>query len=163
MKMKFLISLILFSVTLWLVCSNQSFLETGFNLQNHLALMMKFKTKTQSMLKNLYLSANHVEMDRKMRTHSQSKSRSQTQSSTHISSLGKMKNKYKRSTQKYIQYRYKNYQEIVDQLTDLANQYPDYLKVSTAQELYNLPNPGGYCNARTKEYLLIYLESAFII
>jgi hypothetical protein len=158
MKMKFLICIVVFSLTLWLISSNMSFLKSGFNLQNHLSMMMKFKSKTQSMLQNLYLSANHVEMERRVRTNSRSK----TQNSSHMSSLSKLKNKYKRSGQKYIQYRYKNYQEIVDQLMELANQYPDYLKVSTAQELYGLPNPGGYCNAKTKEYLLIYLGSVFI-
>lgn len=160
MKMKFLLLVIIFSLTFVLIFSNKSFLKTGFNLQNHLSMMMKFKTKTNSMLQNLYFSANHVEMTRrKLKSRNKTKTKIKTshkaQTSTHYSSLRRLENKYKASTQKYIQYRYKNYQEIVDQLMELAKKYPDYLKVTTAQELYKLPNPGGYCNLKNKEYHLI--------
>ena len=66
--------------------------------------------------------------------------------STHISSLSKeLLQKYKSNKEKYIQYRYKNYHEIEEELIILSRQFPDYLKLTTGQELYDLPYPGGYC------------------
>ncbi len=50
----------------------------------------------------------------------------------------------------YKQYRYLNYDEIVERMKELAKQYPDLIKLDTAQRLYGLPYPGGYCNLKNK-------------
>lgn len=129
--------------------------KTEFNLQNHLSMMMKFKTKTHNMLENLYLSANRVEMktfntkNSKAKT-SRKKRLSKTNLSSHFSSVREMSNLNKLNTKDYVQFRYKSYIEIVLALNELSKKYPDYLEVTTAQKLYNLPYPGGFCDINKK-------------
>jgi hypothetical protein len=126
--------------------------KTEFNLQNHLTMMMKFKTKTRNMLENLYLSANRVEMSKfnsKEKT-SRKKRFTKTNLSSHFSSVREMASLNKLNTKDYVQFRYKSYQEIVFALGELSKKYPDYLQVTTAQKLYKLPHPGGFCDSNKK-------------
>ncbi len=107
------------------------------------------------MLENLYMSANRVDMGLLNKFDRRSSTEKVYTSRTHFSSLSKRKMlKYnnKLKTQEYQQYRYKNYEEIEGELNELAQKYPDYLKVTTAQELYKLPYPGGFCDGTQKKY-----------
>jgi len=42
-------------------------------------------------------------------------------------------------------YEYRDYRNINKTMHDLVKQYPELVKLSTAQKDYNLPNPGGRC------------------
>jgi hypothetical protein len=136
-----------------------------FNLQSHLQSMMKFKAKTRTLLQNLYFSANKVDSQcaaenkgtmishrcGKRKTNSTIKATRKTKFRHSVRHFSTVSDQFVKSQNDYIQYRYKNYQEIVDELYALAKKYPDYLKVDTAQKLYNLPNPGGFCDANKKK------------
>ena len=51
----------------------------------------------------------------------------------------------------YKQYKYKRYEDIISRMKHLARKYPTFLKIETAQKLYGLPNPGGYCGKKKKK------------
>jgi hypothetical protein len=141
-----LVCLLVVCISLF-VTGNSSETKTEFNLQNHLTMMMRFKTKTHTMLENLYLSANRVEMKKSSVKRRASSRRKvvRTNTSSHFSSLKGMKKMMKLKNKDYVQFRYKTYGEIVKTLEELAKKYPAYLKLTTAQKLYKLPHPGGYC------------------
>jgi len=129
--------------------------KTEFNLKNHFAMMMQFKAQTKSLLNNLFDTANTHTTEVESTTEnniSYESSRTQfkvgrtlrnkilkSKSLTHSSNFKNVK------AALYIQYRYKRYSEIVEMLTKLSQEFPDYLKVDTAQKMYDLPHPGGYC------------------
>ena len=163
MKMKLIICLVIFFFIFVLIKSNTT--ESSFNLQNHLSMMMKFKSKTNIMLKSLYISANRVEKTKtktskkqnKQNTFtnkkpSQNKNKKQNKQAIHhfsnIKAIRKQVNLLRVAD--YQQYRYLSYEEIVNTLYDLQRKYPNYLKIDTAQNLYKLPHPGGYCHHKMK-------------
>jgi len=125
-------------------------------------MLMKMKTKTKTMLENLYLSANRVDLENFNKPHNKqgqttlinAKSPVKSQKSSHFS---KLHHKQILKPANYRQYRYLNYEEIVNKLKELSKKYPNYLKVTTAQKLYNLPYPGGFCDTNRKMYF-IYLS-----
>jgi hypothetical protein len=45
-------------------------------------------------------------------------------------------------------FKYLSYDEMISTLNELTKKHPKYLKLSTAQEIYGLPNPGGKCGAK---------------
>jgi hypothetical protein len=51
----------------------------------------------------------------------------------------------------YKQYKYIKYQDIISKMKKLAKKYPKFLKIDTAQNLYGLPYPGGYCGKKKKK------------
>ena len=116
-------------------------------------MMLKFKEKTNLMLNKLYKSANRFHLNSKKKNKTNFKrmvSRMQNQNlMQHFSSLDDLQVK-KKFDQQFVQYRYKNFNAIKTILYDLAKKYPDYLQVTTAQQLYGLPYPGGYCDLQTK-------------
>lgn len=134
--------------------------KTEFNLKNHFAMMMQFKSQTKNLLNNLYRTANTHTVGAKgleqiknkyLRTkykvsNNARRSMLKSKTLTHSSDITK-----KSTKSLYIQYRYKRYQEIVDMLHSLSKEFPDYLKIDTAQNRYNLPNPGGYCGPNKKK------------
>lgn len=170
---KYFAIFIIFSICL---CSeNASKSQSTFNMQNHLAMVMKMKAKTRSMLENLYLSANRVELKNfnnfektngesrslrskllrtKRKTNSKLHVHTHFHSSSHSAHFSEIKSSYmKKSNLKgedYRQFRYLNYDDVVRKLLELSGKYPDFLKINTAQKLYNLPHPGGYCNIEKK-------------
>jgi len=131
--------------------------KTEFNLKNHFSMMMQFKAQTRSLLNNLFDTANTHTTE----THTANENTSdntnefsrtkfkvgktlrnkilKSKSLTHSSNLKNAKALI------YSQYRYKRFGEIVDLLNKLSQEFPDYLKIDTAQKMYGLPNPGGYC------------------
>jgi len=128
-------------------------------MQNHLSMMMQFKTQTISFLKNLYETANsatstskfsnnnHIKSSRTMFKVSKNKRNRMLRSKTitHSSDISYP------NTKDYRQFKYKRYYEIVESLNKLSKEYPDYLRVDTAQNLYGLPNPGGYCGPNNQK------------
>ena len=46
----------------------------------------------------------------------------------------------------YFQYEYYEYNDIAESLKDMAEKYPDLVKLETAQKRFNLPHPGGDCS-----------------
>lgn len=136
---------------------NSSESKTEFNMKNHFSMMMQFKAQTRSLLNNLFDTANTHTMESQNNnenTYNNSNEYLRTKfkvgrnlrnkilkskSLTHSSNLKDSK------AAKYTQYRYKRFHEIVDILNKLSEEFPDYLKVDTAQKMYGLPSPGGYC------------------
>lgn len=53
----------------------------------------------------------------------------------------------------FTQYRHIDYQNIVKDLKELSNkaEYKDLIELHTAQALYKLPNPGGFCDEDKKQ------------
>ena len=163
MKMKFTVYVIFCLIQFY----TSSFSENTSKTESHFSMMMKMKSKTKVLLKNLFTTANKVEeIDEGINSdeekdstedfytflQSESKRRASTENtlsylSKHISKISiNILNNYKKNREKYIQYKYLDYNEIIEELNLLKNKYPGYLELKTAQELYNLPNPGGYCN-----------------
>jgi hypothetical protein len=179
MKLSIIIIPIFCLMLMNLVTANQN----SLSFQNHLAMMLKMKTKTRTMLENLYISANRIEneknhndgennfLEKKFELNSKtSKNTSKTKfftkfhyqtkakrTTSHVSNFGKeLLQSSKQAEEVYIQYRYLSYDDVVDELIRLAKEYPDYLRVTTAQEEYKLPNPGGICgDSQSKRYLYI--------
>lgn len=155
-----IVSIIVFCILTDSINANTT--KTEFNLKNHLMMLTKMKTKTRAMLENLYISANRVEMQKhytrnkktlrtKNTSHLNTQFESTAQRSEHFSELNsKMLKKYKLKAKDYEQYRYLNFEEVVKKLEEFAQKYPDYFTLTTAQKLYNLPHPGGYCNLEKK-------------
>lgn len=101
----------------------------------HYSSAMQFKAKTRSALESMYLASNLISLDSSEK-------------------ILKDKEKLKlRKTKKVLPnfseleqfYKFYTYDEIVEELLSLARKYPRYLKVKTAQELYDVPVPGGDC------------------
>lgn len=68
------------------------------------------------------------------------------QTSTRISDISKIKKNRNSSDNEYLQYKYYDFDEIKDELFKLAKvENGNWVKITTAQEEFNLPNPGGYC------------------
>lgn len=178
MKMK----LFVVSVLIFFICNFMSNLvkcdasKSTFNLQNHLSMAMTFKVKTKTLLENLYKSANKVEFqnfnnkkvlknsenDDEINFNERCGKRSLLKRKVNTNNLHHFSNLHGKTQHEYIQYRYKEYNEIVDRLFELAQQYPDLVKVNTAQKLYNLPHPGGYCNYDKKtpcEHYVVFLSN----
>ncbi len=146
--------------------TNSTESKTEFNLQNHFAMMMQFKAQTKSLLNNLFDTANTHTLESESaneNTNSNTNEFSRTKfkvgntlrktilkskSLTHSSKLKNAK------AGEYTQYRYKRFHEIVDLLNKLSQEFPDYLKIDTAQKMYGLPNPGGYCGPNKQKYFL---------
>lgn len=147
--------LIVLNLFLKIECSHS---KTEVNLQNHLSMMMQFKVQTRSLLNNLFITANshtteikknekneNLNQNEILRTKfkvSKNQRRTILRSKTLVHS-STIKNRM--AAREYPQYRYKSFSEIVTKLDELSKKFPDYLRINTAQNLYGLPNPGGYC------------------
>lgn len=168
MKMKFIVYIILCLIQYY----TSSFSESTFKTESHFSMMMRMKAKTKVLLNNLFKTANSVEelddtknSDEEKESsedfftflQTESKRRASTDNilsymSQHISQIStNMLESYNKNTEKYVQYKYLDYNEIIEELNILKNKYPGYLELKTGQDLYNLPNPGGYCNKAHEE------------
>ena len=162
MKLNMSYKLFFFFLTLLNLLNKINSLESKSesSLQNHYAMMAQFKATTKSLLNNFYSVANSAYtsseerakkiLKRKLKNSKKLKrkllrSKSQTHSSTYHSA----------GPVEYTQYKYIEYFELIQRIKNLATQYPDYVKIETAQKLYNLPNPGGFCGENKEKYFLI--------
>lgn len=82
------------------------------------SMMTKTKTTMNAMMKYIYLSSNK---------------KKETSSPNNESSL-------------HTNYQYYSYSKIISKMKSLSRKYPTLIKVDTAQNLYNLPNPEGNCS-----------------
>jgi hypothetical protein len=73
--------------------------------------------------------------------------RNKNQTESKISSVKVLKKRlHLDDSDKYIQFRYYDYEEIIEELNKLkAVENGKWVKIKTAQEEFGLPNPGGYC------------------
>ena len=121
----------LFLTILLLIDRSFSF-QTEFEFENRIKMSSEFKMKSRTFLQKLDSTVNfHLKFKNIQNVHPRN-------SQAHSSSPPNLK-------VNYIQYQYKEYQEIVDILKGLSVKYPNLIKLETAQNLYNLPNPGGEC------------------
>ncbi len=98
--------------------------NSQFLIQSHLQSLMQFKIQTQNFLKNIFTI---------------------TGLNSESSSNSFLKNNN--------QYKFYSYDEIFNLIYKLSKEHPDYVKVTTAQDLYNLPNPMGSCGIKYDYYL----------
>ena len=85
-------------------------------IQSHLQSLMQFKIQTQNFLKNIYTI---------------------TSFNSESTSTSFLKNNN--------QYKFYTYEEIFSSLHKLSKEFPDYVRITTAQNYYKLPNPMGNC------------------
>lgn len=137
--------------------NNSTKSKTEFNLKNHFSMMMQFKAQTKSLLNNLFDTANTHTTESDLTNENNNNNESEF-SRTQFKVARTLRNKIMKSKSLthssnlknakaalYTQYRYKRFHEIVELLNKLSQEFPDYLKIDTAQKMYGLPNPGGYC------------------
>ena len=122
----------LFLTLLLLIDSCYSY-KVNAEVSNRIKLISQFKMKSKTFLEKLDLTVNFPYDPQSIKNSSSGPERDNNS------------NSFLNNKVNYLQYEYKNYQEIVEILKALAIKYPNLIKLDTAQNLYNLPNPGGEC------------------
>jgi hypothetical protein len=124
----------------------------SLNYRNHFQSAMQFKHQTKMLLEELYYSTNLKKMNT---SHKKMKLKKLKSKVDYIylqsnSNFDKNLNEY---------YKYYTYDQIIDQLKDLEEKFPQYIKLKTGQKLFDLPNPGGYCgkNKQKCEHYIVFL------
>ncbi len=128
----------LFSTILTLLLVHSSLANKfEFEFLNRLKMSTEFKMKSRTFIKKLFSTVNEKLYSR----HSEKPSKKDSSRSGHPH-----KSTVKKRKVNYLQYEYREYFEIAEILTSLAKKYPNYIKLDTAQKLFNLPHPGGNCS-----------------
>ena len=89
---------------------------------------MSFKVATNNLLENLFFSSNLKKICH----------------NSDLKTKFRFRNRY-RKNDNLEHYKYHTYDEIRSELNFMAKKHKDFLEIKTAQDLYKLPNPGGYC------------------
>jgi len=130
----------------------------SLSLKSHLEMMTKMKAKSRAFLEKLYITANSVDekpndklnfIEKSFLEKNSIESKAQQEPGhrndpvfiKHFSKIPKHRIKHRNITQ----YEYREYRNITNTIIKLAKDYPDLVKLTTAQEEFNLPNPGGSC------------------
>ena len=137
MKLNVFASFLLFFINDYFIFST----EIKTNLENHLKMLNKLKMKSKVFLETLYNTVNNVDEQRIMRKHKLN------QGPFMVTNQVKRNLKRERFVvhKSFPSYEYRDYRNINKTMHDLVKQYPELVKLSTAQKDYNLPNPGGRC------------------
>jgi hypothetical protein len=180
MKMKFILSKkfeIIFVICLFNIINKtySSNTENNSSLQNHFKMMTQFKIQSKMFLNNLFETANthsnymektkkeksneikfnlkRIEKSEKTNTNTNTESKMKTEIRKEYIKQKNIKHSsdYFQDRVLYKQYKYIKYEDIISKMKKLAKKYPKFLKVDTAQKLYGLPNPGGYCGKNKKK------------
>ena len=105
--------------------------------------MSKNKVRTNAMLEYLYKSTNTK--------YQRAKKVSKKNKNLKTNNLSPEKEQER--------YKYQSYDEIIEKMQTLGKEYPDLIKVETAQKLYNLPHPGGSCNNKLCEHYIAFISN----
>ena len=86
----------------------------------------------------------HTESSKMLRFFRKTVTKDQTRSK--ISSISKLSKEELNANNEYKQFHYYEYQNIVDELYKFEKvEDGKWVKITTAQEEFNLPHPGGFC------------------
>lgn len=110
--------------------------------------MLKLKITSRKLLNFLYNSANQFSsnLDTSMKKFRR-KNKVFLSSNEELSRYSTVPTQ---DTEKFQQFEYKTYDDIVNEIFALEKEFPDLVRVSTAQERYKLPYPGGICKTSLK-------------
>jgi hypothetical protein len=146
--------------------------KNKFSLQNHFKMMTQFKLQSKMFLNNLFETANthgnslkeeEKELTNREEAFARANTNANTNTNTNTEFLSEIRRKFiKEKTVthssdlfqehvNYKQFKYIKYEEIISKMKNLAKKYPNFLHIDTAQNLYGLPNPGGYCGKKKKK------------
>ncbi len=142
------------------------------SLLSHLSKSFMFKTQANNLLGSLYKLSNYrtisngkfgifddtdkelndlydlddlnINIDSKNNTNSKGNSKGSSKN-TYSKSSSSNSSTNTNTNSKNSYYQYYSYDQIANELKSLAKQNPKFLEVTTGQERYNLPNPGGEC------------------
>ena len=173
-------------IIILLICFLNLTTSTSYStsLESHLLMMAKMKQKSRAFLETLYISANSVydkkqehldniersfleknsiEFDSEINSQFESQSESQQEPNhrydpffiEHFSEISEDKKQHRNITQ----YEYREYRNITLTLKKLAKDYPDLVKLSTGQEEFGLPSPGGQCKGEKCMHYIVRLTN----
>ena len=163
-----------------LICFLKLTTSTSYStsLESHLLMMAKMKQKSRSFLEKLYISANSI-YDKKQE-HLDPIERSfleknslEFESTVHSQLEQEPNHRYdpffiehfseitedKKQHRGITQYEYREYRNITLTLKQLAKDFPDLIKLSTGQEDFGLPSPGGQCNGQKCLHYIVKLTN----
>ncbi len=137
-------------------------LKTVSKMKAHLKAMIKLKSQNLEFLNNLmtasYSNNNNSIKDEASKISSNKSTTPTLKKKFFRLSPNSLKKRFsevpleEKDQEVYEQYRYKTYSKIVNHIFELEKKYPNLIKISVAQERYNLPYPGGRCdNGNHKE------------
>lgn len=150
----FLISMININKTNQYKIKGQIKASTLSKTQAKLKAMFQFKSKTNTIFNNLLQATFEVNSENDVQTHEEvsktkindNKSKQKRFYRVSKESLRKISSVPNNKETIYPQYKYKTYTEIVNKLLEFNKKYPNLVKITIAQERYNLPYPGGKCD-----------------
>lgn len=132
-----------------LLTSSHNFLgknrSESFNINFFEKSSRTIRTKSQAQLKR-YKSTLRNKI-KSYRTLLKRLGRNKYQSTAKISSTKLLKKRmHQNDSDKYLQFKYYDYEEIVEELNKLKNvENGKWVKITTAQEEFGLQSPGGFC------------------
>ena len=125
--------------------------STTLKVKMHLEMMRKVKKHKNQIFKNLYSSSNSVNYNQ-----IQKPVEAEYESITRTSDPNSLNQNF---GEKFRQYEYLSYHKIIDELYEMKKINGTYIDITTAQQEFGLPSPGGECrrNINTPEKCFHYI------
>jgi len=131
--------------------NNFNFNNNKLTMKSLYFMMLQYKIQTKSFLNNLIITANTVNKEYTKVNKNTKENKLKLKFLNKFFTKKKTKSKNRKENIEYNnnnknkEFKYKKYDEIIYKMKKLSKKFPKFLKIKTAQKLYNLPNPYGYC------------------